>query len=156
QQTIEDAQLTAATIVAIDRFNGLIALRVPQASLIQLLEQQGRYDFSSNMVLDPIHKDYLVQKVQLTLRGIGNPASANTLDVSRALPLRQSTARSTSESPASEILWNASGLQQQSVARDIPTIRQTLNAYFTQCGASLDDSQWEAWEAALTHKLALL
>lgn len=156
QQTVEGAGLTSASILAIDRINRLIALQVSQANLIQLLEQQGNFDFSKNVILDPIHKDFLVKKVQLTLQGIGNPPSAGAVNVSQSLRPGQSRARSAAESPASEILWGAQAIQQQLMARNMVPLRQTLEGYFVGQGASLNNSQWQAWEESLTHRLALL
>lgn len=156
RQTVEEAQLTAATVEAIDRVNALIALRVPNADLLRLLEQQNQFDFSHNVMLDPIHRDYLTDKVKLTLRGIGNPPSANNVQVLRALQPRQRRTRGSAESPASEILWDATRVQQQLIARDLTTVRQTLDEYFDQQDGSLDPSQWRAWEEGLTHRLTLL
>ncbi len=155
-QTVEKAQLTAATVVAIDRVSGRIALRLrdSNANLLRALEQQNRYDFSHNVILDPVHKDFLTKKVEITLKGIGNPPSANNFDVLQALRPRQGRTNASAESPASEILWCPAQAQQQPIARNVGRLRQTLDSYFTQ-HTSLNESQWRAWEEALTRRLTL-
>jgi|CXWL01.1.fsa_nt_gi hypothetical protein len=155
-QTIEQAMLTAATVEAIDRTNALIGLRVNNAGLLTILERANTYDFSRNVILDPIHKDYLTAKIELTLRGIGNPPSANSIQVTQALPLGSGRPRRSPETPASEVLWNALNVQQQLVNRNLPFLRQNLERYFGGREGTLDTSQWAAWEESLSHRMALL
>ena len=156
RQTIEEAMLTSATVEAIDRVNALIALRVEKADLLELWERSNRFNFSRDVILDPIHRDFLTDKVKLTLRGIGNPRSASNVQVSHALPAGLGNARNSPETPASTVLWNALDLQQQLLPRDVTTLHQRLDSFFANQGATLDVSQWAAWEDALVHKLALL
>lgn len=156
QQTIEEARLTAATVMAIDRVNALIALRIENADLLDLWESSNRFNFSQNVVLDPIYQDFLTDKIRLTLQGIGNPMSASNVQVSLALHPSIGNARSTAETPASSVLWNAVNVHRQLVPRDIQMLRQRLNSYLINQSATLDDSQWAAWEEALTHGLALI
>jgi hypothetical protein len=71
----------------------------------------------------------------------------------RALGLADNGATTaTPESPASEFLWQAPSLASALVNRNVGGARAQLEA----CGERLNDSQWEAWEAALTRRLTLI
>jgi hypothetical protein len=155
--TVESAQLTSVTVEAIDRSNGLIALRVDNEALIQHWEQQSTFDFSANVMLDPIHKDFLIEKVEKTLRGIGNPPSASSnQSILRALGLASANPGRGSETPASEILWNAPLLTQQITGLNIVSIRQEFEQYLARQRSFLNPSQWIAWENALTRNFTLI
>ena len=152
--TVAEAGLTEVTVVAIDRVHGLIAVKPGYKSCILPLETSGAVDFRTDLMLDPISDDFLSKKLRLTLQGIGWPASAGEdAVVIRALGLPGSgTLAVGPETPASEFLWQAPRLAQAPVAREVAGARARLEA----CGERLNSSQWQAWEAALTCRLALI
>lgn len=157
QQTAETAGLTSVTVESIDRINGLIALTVDNIDLITIWERAGRFDFSQNVMLDPVQGDYLTKKVELTLRAIGHPSSAPTDPRTvQALGLRQIRQGRTQETPPSEILWNAPAVVQQGTNINLGVIRPQFVAFLAQQQEFLDDSQWRAWTQALEHRLSLI
>ncbi|MFL5734772.1 MAG: AAA domain-containing protein, partial [Chloroflexia bacterium] len=159
--SVAEAGLTKVSVVALDRVNGLIALKLWHTNCALELESKGVADFRSDVMVDPVGEDYLSSKLRLTLRGIGRPASAGE-DESAAHALGLAGAAGslsgvdetapTPESPASEFLWQAPRLANTPVARDVAPVRARLEA----CGEHLNASQWAAWEAALTRRLALI
>lgn len=152
--SVAEAGLTKVSIVAIDRVHGLIALKPWHSNCALDLERVGVADFRRDVMLDPVGDDYLTKKLSLTLQGIGRPASAgNDVNAVRALGLTTPTpTAATAETPASEFLWQASVLAKTAIARDTTGARSALEA----CEERLNDSQWAAWEAALTRRLALI
>lgn len=157
-KTIADTQMTGVTVEAIDRINGFIALRMGSNCYIRQLEQETKLDFSQNAILDPIHKDFLTSKIELTVRGIANPSIAIANQrVLETLGLPSSTQPGTSApSPAAEILWEAPRIHSQKVNRDISLTRSTLESYFHNNCSQLDPSQWSALEEALSRRLSLI
>lgn len=144
---------TGVRIVGIDRDAGLIAVlpnnRYP--TMLDDLERQGLADFSQDVVLDPVWVDTFTKKLRETLHAIGNPPNAlsNAL-VRRAVGLTtRRSGRQTPGSPAADLLWSGNTLANTAVARNLPGIRQQLE----QNGISLNQSQWAAWEASLSHRL---
>lgn len=154
--SMEDAHLTAVSIEAIARDNGYIALRASPRARILELEEAKKLDLSGNVILDPTYEDFLVDKLKLTLEGIGSPPNA-TVDqrTLESLGLATSQPGKTAITPASEILWEASKLHEQQTQRNVASIRATLQANSTN-PVQLDASQWAAFEQALTHRLSLV
>lgn len=155
-KSMEDAQLTAVTVEAIARDSGYIALRASHRARIRELEGAGKLDLSGNVVLDPIYEDFLVDKLKLTLQGIGSPPNAT--DDQRALEslgLTSSQPGKTAITAASQILWEAPALHALLTQRDGPAIRAALQSYSTN-SVQLDASQWAAFEQALTQRLSLI
>ena len=152
--SVADAGLTKVSVVAIDRVNGLIALKLWHTNCALDLERLGLANFQTGVMLDPVGEDYLSKKLKLTLQGIGHPASAGAdAEAVRALGLPDSgPTTATPATPASEFLWQAPALAAQPVTRDVVGARVHMEA----CGEQLNDSQWAAWEAALTHRLTLI
>jgi hypothetical protein len=152
--SVAEAGLTKVSITAIDRINGLIALKPWHTNCALQLEQLKIADFRTDVMLDPVGDDYLSKKLKLTLQGIGKPASAGEdVGAARALGLADAGATSaTPESPASEFLWQAPSLAVTPITRDITGARAKLEA----SGERLNDSQWVAWAAALTSRLTLI
>ncbi|MCH8961443.1 MAG: AAA family ATPase [Bacteroidetes bacterium] len=152
--SVAEAKLTQVSVVAIDRIHGLIALKPWWNYKVPQLEQAGVLDLREDIMLDPVSSDFLSKKVRLTLQGIGHPASAqHDMATLRALGIDapDRDAR-TSESPASEFLWQAPALAETRQRRNVAAARAALEAV----GVALNDSQWAAWEAALTRRLTLI
>jgi DNA replication ATP-dependent helicase Dna2 len=149
-KTIADSGLTGVSIEAIDRINSLIVLKPGIFNRIRQLENAHRLDFSQNVILDPIAQDFLVKKVKLTLQAIGYPASATAESrILEALGETGSTrVRSSPETYAAQILWQASTLSNAKIERDTNTLRPFISG--------MNDSQWKAWEYSLTHKFTLI
>lgn len=156
--TIGDSGITGVSIEAIDRIHGYIALWASVENRIRQLENETGLDFSNNVILDPIHKDYLTKKVQLTLQGIGNPAYAvSDLKTLQALGMPLDTQPGNSPvTPAAEIIWQAPLVHSQSTNRRISPIRKELEAYFAKIQKGLDVSQWTAWQEALSRRFSLI
>lgn len=156
--SVARAGMTSVAIAAIDRVNGFIALRAGQSCYIRELEQVTHLDFSKNVVLDPIPADFLTEKVELTVRGIGYPASAiadQSVLTAMGMPTPAPLGKSPS-SPAAEILWQASRLHKEAKNRDLEGIKERLESHLVLRQDNLDLTQWAAWTAALTRRLALI
>lgn len=155
--SIDQAGCTAVSIEAIDRRAGLIALRPGQRNIVGALEQHLALNFSQNVILDLTHKDFLTSKVELTLRGVKNPPSSS-IDpaVLQALGMATATPGTHAETPASEVLWQAGDLALQKYVESVDSVQLLLKKYLQLSGATLNDSQWTAWQAALTRRFALL
>ncbi|WP_129678028.1 DEAD/DEAH box helicase [Candidatus Chloroploca sp. Khr17] len=152
--SVAEAGLTRVSVVAIDRVRGLIALKLWHANCALDLERLGIADFRTDVMLDPVGDDYLSKKLALTLQGIGRPASAGEdAQAARALGLTDaSVPTASSESPASAFLWQAPVLAATPVTR----ATTAAQAHLEERGVALNPSQWAAWEAALTRRLALI
>jgi DNA replication ATP-dependent helicase Dna2 len=152
--SVAEVGLTKVSVQAIDRIRRLIALKPWPTNCVIELEQAGVADFSSDVMLDPAGDDFLSKKVLLTLQGIGYPASAqHDTAILRALGIELSDKDAkTLESPASEFLWQAPALSITKVERNLEEAQAVLEA----TGLELNESQWIAWEAALTRRLVLI
>lgn len=150
-------ELTHVTIVGLDRNNGLIAIDASARNWPTALDDfhaSGLIDLDQNVVLDPVHNDFFTKKLDATLRAIGNPpiASNNPL-VTRATGQTGIRARrSRNQVPPAEFLWNPSALAASTVARNLSSIPAQLTTH----GLSLNGSQWQAWQDALTHRARLV
>ena len=69
---------TGVTVVGLDRSGRLIALDVDRRypTLLDDLTNAGIADFSQNVMLDPVHKDFFTDKLLAALRAVGNPPMA--------------------------------------------------------------------------------
>lgn len=152
--SVAEAGLTQVSVVAINRIRGLIALKPWWNYQVPLLEKAGVLDLRGDAMLDPVSSDFLSKKVRLTLQGIGRPASAqHDTATLRALGIAApDRGVRTEESPASEFLWQAPALAATRVRRNTASARAVLE----EVGVRLNESQWMAWEAALTRRLALI
>jgi hypothetical protein len=150
--SVAEAGLTKVSVLAIDRINS--ALKPWHTTCVLAFEQAGRADFSTDVMLDPVGDDFLSKKVRLTLAGIGRPESAqDDIMTLRALGIEPPEAKTmTPESPASEFLWQAFVLAATKTERNLQAARTALESSEVR----LNDSQWAAWEAALTKRLALI
>lgn len=153
--TVSD--LTAASVVAIDRDRGLIAVDVGgrQPALLTAVEAAGALDLSRDVVLDPTHRGFFSPKLRKVLESIGVPArSVVSSTVLRAMGQGAPTPRKrpSRDTPVAEVLWSARTLHDETVPRDLRATRGALEAR----GVSLNASQWRAWEGALGRRLQLV
>ena len=145
--------LTRVSIAALDRDHLLIALRLDEANRIPQMEAAGNADFSRDVMLDEVYEEFLVKKVRLSLEGIGKPKNhAGNPTILAALGAGAVTSRDAKPTPAHDFLYFASATSTQSVGRPTPALRATLEAE----GLRLNDSQWWAWEKALTRRLSVV
>jgi DNA replication ATP-dependent helicase Dna2 len=144
------------TVVTIDRERRLLVLdpsrRYP--TFLDDVEQEGLVDLSREVTLDPTHADFFTRKLRETLRAIGNPPIArDSPSVARALGrLGRRQGRRTAHTPAADVLWDAQAMHAARLTRSIAGARAALEAD----GLTLNESQWRAWEEALTRRLQLL
>jgi uncharacterized protein YaiE (UPF0345 family) len=152
--TIGESGLTEVSIITIDRLNRIIALKIDSQNRIAELEEDGSLDLSENVILDRINKDYLTDKLSLVIQAIGRPSSAvdnqriiNALNSKIVKPTKASK-----ETFCSRILWDTKSIHEQRTERCTSSYRETLEkfAYF------LNESQWNAWENALTRHFSLI
>lgn len=149
------ATVLQVTVLAIDRDKGLIALepnsRYP--TMLDDVEQAGLADLSNDVMLDPVYQDTFTGKLERALRGIGNPPSARTHPlVQRALGLSGRGARQSPHTPPADLLWDTAAMAATPVSRQLPAVQQAISAH----GLHLNATQWQAWQAALTHRLQLI
>lgn len=152
---VED--LTCVTIAGLDRNDGLIALDASSRNWPTALDEfhaSGLVDLDQDVVLDPVHHDFFTKKLDATLLAIGNPAIASTNPlVTRATGQTGARARrSRTQVPAAEFLWSPATLAASTVTRNLTNIQAQLS---TQ-GLTLNTSQWQAWQDALTHHVRLV
>lgn len=175
--TIADSGLTSVTIEAIDRQHGLIALRPDEVTYLTrsddlkkgkarvpyTIEEAGLVDLSSEVMLDPVEKDYLASKVKLTLKGIGYPELAQAHDnavIRTALGLPPVTLPDDHVfdqiSPAGHFLWDGPALAASTVIRNLHTARPLLEAVLQAQGRNLNNWQWDAWTVTLSTRLSVI
>ncbi len=156
--TVADANLTAVTIESIERQEGLIALRPDLRSRFAELTNEAGISFAGPCTLDRVERDYLSRKVRLTLRGIANPSIAQPdRRMLEALGLPSGTTAGTSRlTPAAEVLWDGSRLQEARSGRAVAPLRQSLEQALRGVGKVLMSDQWSALETALDRQLTLV
>jgi DNA replication ATP-dependent helicase Dna2 len=149
-------RVTQVTVAAIDRDAQWIVLDLDNAWLptIQTLEQAGILDFTQDVMMDPVHRDFFLPRLEATLNAIGNPPIAIAHAVPAVAAATGQTRRPTagSPSPVAELLWDAGSLHNSTVTRNLAPVQQLL----AQNGLDLNQSQWQAWQDALTHRLRLI
>lgn len=159
-QTFETLGLTQVSIEAIDRDNGFIALRAARDCQILQLEKESKepLDFSKDVLLDFIHKDYLLSKIEPTLLSIYNPPSAtskpNVLK-SLGLPANYKQGK-TNETTASQFLWQTPALASELTNVDTKKIRVKIESFLKHQQNNLNLSQWNAWEEALSKRFSII
>ena len=156
--TVADANLTAVTIESIERQQGLIALRPDSRSRFTELTNEVGISFAGPCTLDRVERDYLTAKVRLTLRGIANPSIAQPAPrMLEALGLPSGTTAGTNRlTPAAEVLWDGSCLQQARSGKAVAPLQQSLEQALHGVGKVLMSDQWNALETALDRQLTLV
>lgn len=149
------AAFLGVNVVEFDRDRGIIVLDMKGANGVtpDLLETVGAVNLSSNVMLDPTYTDFFTSKLLAALTQIGNPqiAAANPLvPASTGLTSRARVKRS--YGPAAEMLWTPRVMRATGVDRETVATRDELKA----AGVELNDSQWQAWNDALTRRLSLI
>jgi len=148
--------VTQVTVRAIDRDAGTLVLDLDARwqPVVDALERHGIVDLSTDVMLDPVHRDFFLRKLEATLNAVGNPpiAIANAVpEVAQAIGrTRRPTAGA--PSPVAELLWDASSMHTAAVSRTLGPVRPLL----ANNGMDLNPSQWTAWQESLTHRLRLI
>ena len=154
-------ELLQVTIVGLDRNLGLVALdlRPRYAAICDTLENAGIATFSQDVVLDPVHHDFFTDKLLLALRAIGNPPTATggaNPGVRTAMGHSGSGSRASGPTPPADFLWDVQSTAAISVPRNLVATRTRLTAHMASLGFNLNPTQWQAWEASLTHRARLI
>ncbi|MFO1432994.1 MAG: AAA domain-containing protein [Candidatus Competibacteraceae bacterium] len=154
-------KVLGVTIVGLDRNQGLITVDLNPSfvTIIDDLQLVGLIDLDHNVILDPIHQDFFTDKLLKALQAIGNPPVArnnpNPL-IRRALGQIGRGARSTLHSPTADFLWNVSSMVNVNVPRDLDLVQAEVHDHLLVRQRALNDTQWQAWRDALTHRAWLV
>ncbi len=147
-------RVSAVSVAAVDRDNGIIVVDVNQYWLATMLaaEGVGVLSFAQDIMLDPVHQDFLIDRLESTLNAIGSPPIAQALPAVALALGGQRRPRAGTATPASEVLWDGQRLFAAQTGRVLPTIQQRL----AQSGVDLNPSQWQAWTDSLSSRLQLV
>src|SRR5690606_37512299 len=123
-------RVTQITIAYIDRDAGRIVLDLDSSWLptILALEQAGTIDLTRDVILDPVHREFFVKRLEDTLNAIGNPPIA----ISRAVPAVAAATGQTrrpsrgTPSVVADVLWDAGTLYSATVSRNLALVRPLL------------------------------
>lgn len=161
--------VTGVTIKGVDRENGIVIVDINLRNginFIDQLENSNLFNFSTNVSIDPVSKDFFTKKLAECLKAIGNPPLASrNQNVIQALGLTgRRGARQTANTPAAEFLWDAwnmdSALSQ--ISQELPSqvqrkqLIKNIQLQLEQIGVKLTPTQWDAWEGSLTTRLQLI
>ncbi len=147
-------RVMAVSVAAVDRDNGIIVVDVNQYWLATVLaaERAGLLSVAQDVMLDPVHHDFLIDRLKATLNAIGSPPIAQALPaVAQALGNRRRP-RAGSPSPAADVLWDGQRLNASPSGRVLPAVQTRL----AQGGINLNPSQWQAWSDSLSRRLQLV
>lgn len=147
-------RVSAVSVVAIDRDNGILVVDLNQYWLptVTAAEAAGLLSFAQDVMLDTVHQDFLIDRLEATLNAIGSPPIAQALPaVTQALGGRRRP-RAGTASPAADVLWDGQRLYATQSGRVLPAIQERL----MQGGINLNQSQWQAWTDALSRRLQLV
>ncbi|MCA9627463.1 MAG: AAA family ATPase, partial [Myxococcales bacterium] len=147
-------RVASVHVAAVDRDNGIIVVDINDYWLATLsaAENAGLLSFARDVMLDPVHQDFLLERMQATLNAIGSPTIATALPaVAQALGGKMKP-RAGSPSPAADVLWDGQRLAVTRTGRVLPAIQQRL----IQAGVDLNASQWQAWTDSLSRRLQLV
>lgn len=146
--------VTGATVRAIDRDAGIMVLDMKSRWLPTLLaaEGAGLLALDEDVMLDPVYREFALERLKETLNAIGNPPVAKTLpEVSRALG-RETAPRAGHPSPVANVLWDGQALHNAASGRVLPAIEHQLRL----AGVELNPPQWKAWNESLSRRLQLV
>jgi hypothetical protein len=144
--------ITGVSIAAIDRTNLYIVVDLKKP-FVNTLEKDGFFDLSKDVMLDKVHNKSFLKKLKNTLEAIGNPQIAidNSMNT-HALGYKTPNSKATDCCPAAEFLWTPMAMYQTQVRRILEREKGNL----LKRGFNLNESQWKAWDEALTHRLRLI
>lgn len=155
--TVRSTGMTKVTLAAIDREHLYIAFEISPNSHIHTLRHNGFTALDRDVMVDVTPMNALTKKVDLSLRGISVPPGYTPLSsqAGSIVARPSSTARAQRRpqaATAQAFLFDGARMAGTPVARNTAILRTALEAE----GVSLNDSQWDAWAHALTHRLSLI
>lgn len=162
------------TVLKIDRDRRIIVVKTSayknadnnNCNPILSLESLG-IDFSKNVSLDPISRDYFTPKLKESLQYIGNPPVAD-ISIDELTQIKQTgfqkiRARKTSDTPAAKILWDKAGynklpniLMAGLDQAEIDSLLRQSSDSLDSMNLSLNESQHTAWKRALTESISII
>ena len=150
-------QLLSVTVAGLDRNQRLVAVDADRRfpDILDDLETAAVVNLGQGAILDPVHHDFFTPKLLAALKTVGNPRVARNQPnpvVRVATGQAGRGARQSRHTPVADALWSAGSLSAAVVGRTLGPIKAQLQSY----GMSLNASQWQAWEDALTHRARLV
>lgn len=156
------AKVTKVTIAGLDRNQLLIAVDIDQyhRPIFDDLVRNNLLALEQDVILDPTQNDYFTGKLNAALRAIGNPPlAANAAHVNQVRAAigqtRRRGARQTAHTPVADFLWNCQAMATTQIARNLAPVRNLLETNATR-PLTLNPTQWQAWEDALSHRARLI
>ena len=144
------------TIKGIDRDQGFIVIDLDRNwdPVIATLENAGKFDLSQDVILDPVSRDFFIERLKTVLNAIGNPpiAAANSHPGISQATGRSRSPRPGTDSPVASVYWDSQSLYHSPTNRVLVPAKQEL----VNNGVELNPSQWDAWENSLSHRLRLI
>lgn len=159
--------ITAVSVIALDRNHGLIAIapKDGMSGILDDIERHGIASFAREVTLDPTNIDFFTRKLSANdgsgaLQVLGNPPLAAQRANARAVAAtgqagRRGSQRTTHHPPA-DFLWNATAMNGATTTRVPAAILARLVAHLQAARRSLNPSQVQAWQHALTHRASLI
>lgn len=132
-------------VLTLDRFAGRDATR-------QALVADGRVDLTRNVSLEKVHRDFFTGKLKDALVAVGKTPKAVDADASTTALGQTPRPRAKARVPVEDVLWDAAAMAHERVTRDVSGARAILHASHRE----LNDSQWAAFEHALSHRLSMI
>ena len=156
--TIKEIGLTGVSVKSIDRSSGYIALERGRSNNIEGLELHPNIDFSKLVILDSVHIDYLIKpKLEPTLQGIGYYRSKDDEKIFGTLKFPQKAKqKKDSEVPAVDVFWKTKEMAATPTGYEPEKVRPQLEKFLESSNKSLDISQWDAWNRALSHRFTII
>ena len=150
------SEVLNATLVRFDREQRLAVVEMTTFAgrdhVRRRLLSEGFVSLDRHVSLEKVHKDYFSRKLQKTLTAIGRTPKAVASPVAARALGRNLNPRATASKPVEDVLWDAEAMAAAPVDRDAAAAEIALLAH----RRDLNDSQWDAFHHALTHRLTLL
>lgn len=156
------AEVTKVTVSGLDRNQLLIAVDFNQRhrTTVDDLIRHNLLDLERDVILDPTQNDYFTGKLSAALQAIGNPPlAASAPHVARVRSAIGQTrgrgANRTAHTPVADFLWDCQTMATTPVARNLAPVRNLLATNTTR-PLTLNPTQWQAWEDALSFRARLI
>ncbi|MFC4236463.1 DEAD/DEAH box helicase [Thalassospira xianhensis] len=150
--------LTSVSIAGLDRTRGLVVLDAHAVTgdecALDILEQTGACELSNEVVLDPVHVDMFLNKLDRALGFIGNPQIARQYPIAqRLLEGRQPPLNFPTDDckPVAELLWKAKAMERRGT-----TNARHLLSMLADRGITLNSAQREAFINAVERRVHLI
>ena len=151
-------QILEVTVQVFDRVNGRIALswnNTITSPLVPWLTRTGVIDLRGPIMLDPKTGEFLLEKLEKTLKVIGVTPAAQALSVGHLKALGELKERSgqtaDEESPTSEMLWDAKSFVDRQSAQPWTVVHPAIDALY-----KLNPAQRSAVERICSRRFTLV